>query len=125
MKTHNIVLIAEDDPVLLKAYEQKFSRTKYKVHLASNGTEAVEIIKKNPPDVFICDIMMPQYDGWWVLDELKNLEHNFPVIVLTNKEDEHTTERLKEYNVDHYLIKKDMSLVTLVELVEKLIAEKQ
>lgn len=121
MKKHNIVLIAEDDPVLLKAYEQKFSRTKYNVHLASNGEEAIEIIRKNPPDVFICDIMMPQYDGWWVLDQIKEMDATFPVIVLTNKEDEHTVQRLKEYNVDDYLVKKDLSLVTLIELVEKLL----
>ncbi len=122
MKT-NIVLIAEDDPVLLKAYQQKFSTTKYKVHLATNGEEAINIIRKNPPDIFICDIMMPQYDGWWVLDQLKEIAASFPIIVLTNKEDDHTVKRLKEYNVHDYLIKKDMSLVTLIELVEKLLSK--
>jgi DNA-binding NarL/FixJ family response regulator len=79
------------------------------------------MIQSDPPNLFICDIMMPVLDGWGVLEQFPKATRTFLVVMLTNLEDEDTRKRCKQMEVDAFLIKKDMSLHTLVELAEKLL----
>jgi CheY-like chemotaxis protein len=116
--THTI-LIAEDDPVLREAYVRRFSRTSFKVMTAENGDQAVKMITKEVPDLLICDIMMPERDGIWVLEQFPKKTRAFPVIMLTNLEDDETLERCKKLGMDGYFVKRTMSLHSLVEMAEK------
>jgi CheY-like chemotaxis protein len=123
MSTPRTILIAEDDPYLREAYLRRFARTSFSVRTAHDGEEAVAMIQEQTPDLLICDIMMPGKDGWWVLSQLPKKKRLFPVIMLTNLEDDETQEQCKRNAVDGYLVKKDMSLKTLVETAEHLLKE--
>ncbi len=118
------ILIADDDPLLREAYIRRFARTNFTVHVAVNGEEAMKMIQEQTPDLLICDIMMPVKDGWSVLESLPKEKRPFPVVMLTNLDDDTTRERLKKYQVDGYLVKKDMTLHSLVETAEKLLSAK-
>lgn len=115
------ILIAEDDPILREAYIRKFSLTHFKVRTAENGEEADKMIKQSAPDLLICDIMMPIKDGTWVLEQYPKDKRSFPVIMLTNMEDDASHALCKKLGMDGYFIKKDMSLHTLVEMAEDLL----
>ena len=121
-KQTHYILIAEDDPVLREAYKRRFARTDYTVKLAANGEEAVEMIRAEAPSLLICDVMMPGKDGWWVLEQNPKEKRTFPVIMLTNLEDDATHDNCAKHGVDDYLVKKDMSLHTLVETTDKLLS---
>jgi threonine synthase len=60
----------------------------YTIYEATNGREAIEVAKKEIPDLIILDLMMPEIDGFSVLDELKENSQtaSIPVIVVTAKE---------------------------------------
>lgn len=117
------ILIAEDDPILREAYLRRFAHTTFRIRTAENGEQALAEITKETPDLLICDIMMPVHDGMWVLEQLPKNKRAFPVIMLTNMEDDASHKKCKELGVDGYLIKKDMSLHTLVDMTEKLLRE--
>jgi CheY-like chemotaxis protein len=70
------VLLIEDDPILRENTADLLELSNYQVETAANGktglTKAIETL----PDVIVCDIMMPELDGYGVLDGLSNNEQN-------------------------------------------------
>jgi DNA-binding response OmpR family regulator len=115
------ILIAEDDPYLRAAYVRRFARTPLRVRVAHDGAEAARLIGEEAPDLLICDIMMPNHDGWWVLERYPKAIRGFPVIMLTNLDNEDTRTRCAHLGVDGFLVKSQMSLRTLVETAERLL----
>jgi len=71
MKCAKIAII-EDDDTLRKMYSMKFKRGGYAVIVASDGQEAVHIIKKQKPDLVLLDLLLPKKDGFEVLEEIRS-----------------------------------------------------
>ena len=67
----NIVIIDDDREYVEKICKELESRFEV-VGLAHDGKTGLELIKRVRPDVVLLDIVMPEYDGYWLLDELKN-----------------------------------------------------
>jgi CheY-like chemotaxis protein len=83
------ILIIEDKQdltALLKFILEQFG---YKVLQAFDGKEALELLgkKENIPDIIVCDIMMPEMDGYTLITHLENSENtrNIPIIIMTGK----------------------------------------
>lgn len=81
-------VLVVDDSLLIRKLLQDFLEAKgYTVLLAQDGKEALEMINKDMPDMMLLDITMPVMDGIEVLEELKKLNINLPVIIVTNTAD--------------------------------------
>ena len=63
MKKMSIILIADDDPQMLRLMESLLLPMGYTVLKATNGRKAVEMAKRTPPDVILMDIQMPVMNG--------------------------------------------------------------
>ena len=118
------ILIAEDDTVLRDLYVRKFSKTGFTVRTVRNGQEALEEIKVQAPDLLMLDINMPVLDGFGTLEKLPKEQRAFPVIILTNFDDQANRDRSAALGIDDYFVKKDMTIKSLLEMVEKLLAKK-
>lgn len=80
------VLIIEDEVPYRKIYTRKFEVAGYEVQTAANGKEGIEKMSAFMPDIVFTDLMMPEMDGFHVLDAAKSddaLKH-IPIVVLTN-----------------------------------------
>lgn len=77
------LLIAEDDPKLLKSLLHIFESNKYTVDGVSNGTDALEYALTEEYDGLVLDIMMPGMDGIEVLTALRRKNIDVPVLFLT------------------------------------------
>jgi signal transduction histidine kinase/DNA-binding response OmpR family regulator/CHASE3 domain sensor protein len=75
------VIIVEDDVNFANILQDYSREHGYKSIVLSEGTDAVEIIKKNQPDAVILDIMLPGKDGWQILKELKQDEETMHIPV--------------------------------------------
>ncbi len=118
------IIIAEDDTVLRDLYLRKFSSDTYDVRTASNGQEALDLIAKDKPDLVLLDINMPVLDGFGVLEKLPKAERSFPIVMLTNFEDQANRDRGAALGIDDYFVKKDMTIKSLLTMVEGLLAKK-
>ena len=118
------ILIAEDDAVLRDVYLKKFTIGGYNIRTVTNGQEAVDAIKVKQPDILIVDLNMPVLDGFGVLEQYPRDQRTFPIIVLTNFGDEQSKQRGEELGADDYFIKSDMTIKTLLEMVENLLKAK-
>lgn len=119
------ILIAEDDPVLRNLYVKKFSVSGYPVRAVENGEQALAALKERFPQVLVLDIHMPTVDGFQVLEQLPKATRVFPVVMLTNFADEKSRERGKELGADEYFVKKDMTIKSLLEMVDKVYGDWQ
>ena len=77
------ILIIDDEEIMREILETLLSREGYSVRVASGGAEGVELARSIPFDAAIVDVMMPGMDGMAVLEELKKLDDDLPVIMIT------------------------------------------
>lgn len=113
------ILIAEDDTVLRNLYIKKFSVAGYTIRAVEDGEQALAEITRQTPEVLVLDIHMPKMDGFQVLEKFPRETRKFPVVMLTNFADEASRSRGRELGADDYFIKKDMTIKSLLEMVEK------
>lgn len=77
------ILIVDDDPNILRMLSFVVEGMKYEVVTSENGAEALEEVKKNPPDIVLLDMMMPIMDGIQTLCEIKKINKKIKVIIIT------------------------------------------
>ena len=81
------ILLIEDDPIVRENTAEILSLANYSVETAENGKSGIEKARADHPDLIICDILMPELDGYGVMQIImrnKSLQH-IPVIFLTAK----------------------------------------
>ncbi|MEA3397061.1 MAG: response regulator transcription factor [Chloroflexota bacterium] len=98
------VLIVEDEPTLLETLEYNLLRQGYQVCTATDGPTALEIARRERPDVILLDIMLPGLDGFEVCRILRR-EMNAPILMLTARDDEVDRVVGLEVGADDYLTK--------------------
>jgi DNA-binding response OmpR family regulator len=98
------VLVVEDEPTLLETLEYNLARQGYEVYTATDGLTALEIARREQPDVIVLDIMLPGLDGLEVCRILRR-EMNVPILMLTARADEIDRIVGLEVGADDYLTK--------------------
>ena len=78
-----LVLITDDAAFTRRMIRKAFKDTDHVVIEASNGKECLEMIDTHSPDCLILDLLMPELDGFGVLETLKQQGSKIPVIVLS------------------------------------------
>jgi CRP/FNR family transcriptional regulator, polysaccharide utilization system transcription regulator len=101
------ILVIEDNKDVRENTSEILELAGYNVSMAANGKEGVSIAITEKPDIIICDIMMPELDGYGVLHMLnKNPETNhIPFIFLTAKTERSDMRKGMEMGADDYLTK--------------------
>lgn len=114
------ILLVEDDSDLREMYASALKRAGFTVAIAKNGKEALDQVKLAAPSFMLLDIVMPEYDGFWVLNALRQDEKlkNIPVIALTNLGSEKDKARAISLGVKEYLLKVDFTPSLLIERIK-------
>ncbi|MFN8333500.1 MAG: response regulator [Cyclobacteriaceae bacterium] len=113
------ILLIEDNPGIRENTSEILSLAGYEVSTAENGKIGVDIAQRHKPDLIICDIMMPELDGYGVLHILnKNPEtSSIPFIFLTAKTEKTDIRKGMTLGADDYLTKPfdDTDLLNAIE----------
>lgn len=115
------ILIAEDDAPLRRAFELKFKNLGYNVELAENGSECVDKFKKGKFDVVLTDLIMPEMNGFEVLEAIKKINDKVSVIVVSNLSQPEDEEKAKKLGAEAFFIKSNVPIAEIVKHVENLI----
>lgn len=89
------------------------------VGLASNGQEALEMVKQHHPNVIILDLQMPIMDGWSASSQIKDIDPNTQIIAYSSLEDPKLQEVEQTDSLDAFC-KKDTATTELIRLVREL-----
>ncbi|MBQ4586482.1 MAG: response regulator transcription factor, partial [Clostridia bacterium] len=79
------ILIAEDDRKLCQLFERVLIKNGYYTRGVTNGKEALDALDKEYFDLLITDIMMPEMDGYELIESLRQAGNNMPVLMVTAK----------------------------------------
>src|SRR6202047_1281003 len=77
------ILVVDDEEIMREILETLLTREGYEVRLAASGSEGLELARAVPFDAAIVDIMMPGLDGIATLDELKRIDEDLAVLIIT------------------------------------------
>lgn len=103
----NKILIIEDNQDIRENIQEILELDGYEVKAASNGKEGVKLALEESPDLILCDIMMPELDGYGVLHILSKKEETLgiPFIFLTAKAERTDVRKGMSLGADDYIIK--------------------
>lgn len=113
------ILLIEDDVVLRENTAELLELSNYDVITASNGRVGVEIAKNSLPNIIVCDIMMPELDGYGVLESLSKNEKtkHIPFIFLSAKTERKDVRKGMNLGADDYITKpfEEDELISAIE----------
>ncbi len=100
-----VIGVVDDDEVIRELVKTVFSQTAWNVHTYENGKQFVADVDKVQFDLIFLDLMMPEMDGFQVLEHLKRTGHSLPVIIFSALTRKETVVKAVGYGVSSYMIK--------------------
>ncbi len=126
VKRNNTILLVEDNESAIIQIKDLVEEMGYKVIVAPNGKVALDSIEKVVPDAMILDLMMPEVDGFQVLETVRNVDKtaHVPVLILTAK---HITKEelkfLKRNNIHQLIQKGDIDRNNLQSAIDNMLVK--
>lgn len=115
------ILIVEDEEVIRKFLRVQLNKSGYEVFEAEDGEKAILQLGHNRFDLIICDILMPNKDGWQLMKEIKASPktRDMPILVLTAKNRDSDMFKAYDLGAAYYIPKPVVS--PIIGLVNRLI----
>ena len=98
------ILVVDDEERMVRFIRMNLEHDGFQVTEAFNGKQAIQRMRDVTPDLILLDVMMPDLDGFEVLETIREIS-NVPVIMLTAKGEEDDRVRGLEHGADDYIIK--------------------
>lgn len=121
------ILIVDDDTFLLDMYAFKFSQNNFEVYTATGGAQAIEKLQEGlVPDIILMDIMMPEMDGFEMLEKINaaHMADKSIKIVLSNKNEQANVDRGNSMGVSGYIVKANSTPAEVIEQVMAVLSKK-
>jgi DNA-binding response OmpR family regulator len=116
------ILVIEDEDFLRNNIERMLQLKGYNCITAANGKLGIEVLQTAMPDIIVCDVMMPEMDGFEVLENVRNNPKTqlIPFIFLTARADAIDKIRGAELGANQYLTK-PFSIVDLLNAIHSIL----
>ncbi len=124
--TKHVVLLVDDDTFLLQMYAMKFKAEGFDVHTSTSALDAVSLVRGGlSPDVIAFDITMPEHDGFFLLETIRNegLAKGAKKFALTNQQSDEEKNKALELGADTYLIKAMFIPSEVVKMVREALSK--
>ena len=120
------IMWVEDDEFFSSLMTKKLSETGCTLVFTPTGEEASRIIDEEKPDLVILDILLPEMNGFKVLERIRSSESlkNTPVIILSNLGGKENIDKAFSLGVEKYFIKTDTDLSELLKEIEVILRSK-
>ena len=99
------ILVVEDEPAVARGLEYALKAEGYKVFWAKSGAEALELTRREQPDLITLDIRLPDLSGYDVCRALRSQNQRQPILMLTAKDEELDKVLGLELGADDYMVK--------------------
>ncbi len=108
------ILIVEDDEFLRSLTAKRLEKENYNIAIAADGEQALVGVESEKPDLVLLDLLLPNVNGFEVLEKMNK---KMPVIVFSNLGQKEDIEKAKKLGADDFLIKANFTLDDVVAKV--------
>ena len=117
------IAIIEDEVTIAEMYQFKLKKDGYTVEVARSGNTGLELVETFRPDLILLDLMLPEMTGDEILARIraKDWGKSIKIIVLTNIGRDEAPARLRELNVNRYIVKAHYTPAQVVKVVEEVL----
>lgn len=121
------ILLIEDDPFLVDIYTTKLKESGFNIEVATDGEQGLSKLSERNFDLLLLDIVLPQIDGWEILEKIKalsaNIKHleNLRIVILSNLGQKEEVEKGIKMGAIKYLIKAHYTPSEVVAEIEQLL----
>lgn len=115
------ILLVDDEPEILRLYQELLEGNGHEVTAAQDGGEALQCFDQKHYDLLVLDLFMPVVDGFAVIKEMKRRGEKIPIIVMTGHfPDDVVAERIQGMKVLEVL-RKPVMITTLLNAVNRVV----
>ncbi|MDQ5952160.1 MAG: two-component system, OmpR family, response regulator [Patescibacteria group bacterium] len=115
------ILIADDTVAIADVFKMKLETSGFSAAVAKDGNEVLKALETETFDLILLDLMMPNLDGFGVLEAMQQKGIKIPVIVTSNLGQPEDVERVKKLGAVDYFLKADVPLSEMVERIKKIL----
>lgn len=117
------ILLVEDDQMIVEMYKVRFEEEGFEVFVTDKGSEALESAKKDKPAIVLLDIILPEADGFSILESLKASADTkkIPVLILTNLGQESDREKGIAMGAVDYFVKSKHTPTDVIDKIKEII----
>jgi DNA-binding response OmpR family regulator len=121
------ILVIEDDLFLRRIINKKLLKEGYSVIEAIDGEKGLKAVKEEKPDLVLLDLVLPEMDGFEILDKIKKdpAVSKIPVIVLSNLGEKNDIERGLKTGAADYLVKAHFTPGEIIDKIESVLKIKR
>lgn len=119
------ILLIEDDSFLSEIYVAKFQESGFEVLVAYNGSTGLAKIKEQAPDLILLDVVMPNIDGFAVLQTIKedSSTRHIPVVILSNLGEQENVQKGLDLGAAAYIVKAHHTPTEVVAKVKEILQQ--
>lgn len=101
----SLLLIVDDDPAIVSLFRHIFTGSEIEVLAVGSAAEALEFARQRRPDTVVLDVVLPDANGLEVLEQLKTIDRQLPVVIMTRARDSQTAILAMQQGAIDYLVK--------------------
>lgn len=113
------IVVADDDPNVRLLFNDVLSEEGYQVMGVASGSEAIREVEKSMPDLLILDIKMPEMHGLEVLEKVRSINKDLPIVICTAYKHMDDDPAVRESGIRAYLVK-PIDIKVLKDTVQKI-----
>lgn len=117
------ILLVEDESMIVEMYKLRLEEEGYEVLATDKGSEALTLATKAKPDLILLDIILPEVDGFTILQSLKaqSSTKKIPVLMLTNLGQESDQKKGNEFGAAGYFVKASHTPADIIKEIKKVL----
>lgn len=121
-----MILVVEDDKFMRNLLVNKLQKEGFRVENVASGEEAVELMQTKAPDLILLDLILPNMDGFEVIQHLKGDKRlsDIPVLILSNLGEKKDIEKAEGFGVEGFLIKANFTPSEIIKKIHDLLNKK-
>ena len=118
-ETKKKILIVEDDLALADVLANKLKLDGFDTTAVTDGQQAVDLLEKQTFDLMLLDLMMPWFDGFHVLEDMKTKDKKVKTIIMSNLAGVEDINRAKSLGAADYMVKTSVTPELIVKEIHK------
>ena len=115
------ILIIEDEQAISRVLDLKLKQAGIVTTIANAGNQALELVKTQNYDCVLLDLILPEVDGFTILEAIRAKNKATKVIVMTNLGQPEDRKRVQDLGVSAYYVKSEMSISNLIDSIKTIL----